>query len=180
MSPAPGSTKVVKAGFVQLDAATGVVRRILAFQYSPETLTRKLEVVDPTSAPREVVNFTLPFDVRLDAHDPVAEQAGILPAISALQLLLYPSNGGLLVWISGNRRIAPVRITEMQILEQGFDPNLNPNRAQVAITLHMLKDADLANDPRAQSLWNAYFNELQQLAQLFTNASLATLGLSGI
>jgi hypothetical protein len=73
-----------------------------------------------------------------------------------------------------------VRVTEMQILEQGFDPNLNPTRAQVAITLHLLKDADLANNPRGLAIWNAYFAELQQLAQLFSNASLGTLGLNGI
>ncbi len=180
MSPAPGSYKLVKAGFVQLDALTGAVTRILAFQYNPETVTRRLEVIDPAAAPREIVNFSVPFDVRPDNHDPVAQQTGILPAISAMQLLLYPAGNSLLVWVSGSKRIAPVRITEMQVLEQAFDPNLNPNRAQVAITLHVLKDVDLANNPRGLALWNAYFSEMQQLAQLFANASLGTLGLSGI
>ena len=132
-------------------------------------------------APRETVTFTLVLDAadKLQAGDPVTQQSGLLPAISALELLLYPAGGALTVWVSGGRRIMPVRITEMQIMEQAFDPALNPIRAEVAVTLQVLKDADLAGDPRARALWDAHFATLQQLAK--TNVgTLAGLGLTGI
>ena len=191
MSPFPGSPKLVKAGFVQLDPVTSAVQRILVFQYNPETLVRRLDGVGTApppppgvaAAPREVVSFTLALDAadKLQAGDAVAQQSGLLPALSALELLLYPAGGAITVWVSGGRRVVPVRITEMQIVEQAFDPALNPIRAEVAVTLLVLKDADLAKDSHGRALWDAHFATLQQLANTgFTGGTLASLGLTGI
>ena len=240
-----GSTKLVKAGFVVLDAA-GVISKIVAFQYNPETLLRRLDGVVPVtpptvtrspgvtaagglapgagaasgvaaaaglasgaagggaagaaaaggspagaaagtaailqSAPRETVSFTLVLDAadKLETGDAVTQQNGLLPAISALELLLYPLGNGITVWVSGSRRVVPVRITEMQIVEQSFDPTLNPIRAEVAVTLQVLKDADLVNNPRGRALWDAHFATLQQLAKLANSGTLTALGLTGI
>ena len=235
-----GSTKLLKAGFVVLDA-TGVISKIVAFQYNPETLLRRLDGVVPVtpptvtrspgvtaagglapgagaasgvaaaaglasgaagggtaaaggspagaaaataailkSAPRETVSFTLVLDAadKLETADAVTQQDGLLPAISALELLLYPLGNGITVWVSGSRRVVPVRITEMQIVEQSFDPTLNPIRAEVAVTLQVLKDADLVNNPRGRALWDAHFATLQQLAKLANSGTLAALGLT--
>lgn len=168
----------MKAGFIQIDTATGVTTRTLPFQYNPETLTRRLEVIDPDGEPREIVTFSVNFDIP-DAAGPQAQELGILPALSALELLLYPSTNALLVWISG-RRIAPVRVNEMQVMERSFDARLNPTRAQIALTLHLLKDAELANNPRGKAVWDEYFAQLQQLAQVFaSNVPAGALGISG-
>ena len=99
MATFPGSLKLVKAGFVQLDAMTGAVQRILVFQYNPETLVRRLEGVTAVpppgvpAAPRETVAFTLVLDAtdKLQAGDPATQQTGLLPIISELELLLYPA-----------------------------------------------------------------------------------------
>ena len=191
MSSFPGSPKLVKAGFVLLNA-TDAKPTIIVFQYNPETVVRRLESVNAAvplppppgvPAPREVVTFTLALDAtdKLQVGDPLTQQTGLLPAISALELLLYPVRGALTIWVSGNRRIMPVRITEMQIAEQAFDPALNPIRAEVAVTLLVLKDADFANDPRGRALWDAHFATLQQLAKTVYDAgSLSALGLTAI
>jgi hypothetical protein len=50
MSTAPGSVKLVKGGFVQLDAANAV-SKIIGFQYNPETLVRRLEGVNAAVPP---------------------------------------------------------------------------------------------------------------------------------
>jgi len=42
MGSAPGQLKLVKAGFVVLDQ-TAAVQKIIAFQYNPETLVRRLD-----------------------------------------------------------------------------------------------------------------------------------------
>ena len=188
MSAAPGQLKLIKSGFVQIDEATGQLLHIIVFQYNPETLTRTLEVVAapppaPPQPPREVIAFTVTFDAtdKLEAGDEIAQQEGILPALAALQVLLNFRPMTLTVWVSGNKRVVPVHITGMQFVEQAFDPKLNPIRAQVAITLQVLTDQELANDPRGRSLLDAYQLTLQQLAQVeFSNGSLAALGLSGI
>jgi hypothetical protein len=191
MSSFPGSPKLVKAGFVQLDPVTAAVSGILVFQYNPETLVRRLDatttVVPPPPAPlpspRELVTFTLALDAadKLQAGDPVAQQSGILPAISALELLLYPASNALTVWVSGPRRVVPVRITEMQIMEQAFDPALNPIRAEVSVSLQVLKDADFANNARGKAIWDAHLSTLQQLAKAaYAGGTLANLGLTAI
>lgn len=188
----PGAVKLVKAGFVQLDEASGK-SQIVSFQYNPETLMRRLEGVNPAPppplppgvppSPRELVTFTLAFDAtdKLEAGDPLTQQNGILPELSALEMLLYPRSGSLTVWVAGSRRVVPVRITEMQITEQAFDSALNPISAEVAVTLLVLKQADFATGSRGQALWNAYFKLLQQWAgPVYAAGSLATLGLTGI
>ena len=42
MGSAPGQLKLVKAGFVVLDQ-NAAVQKIIAFQYNPETLVRRLD-----------------------------------------------------------------------------------------------------------------------------------------
>ena len=133
--------------------------------------------------PRETVSFTIPLDAadQLERGDPLTQQSGLLPMISALELLLYPAAGVLTVWVSGNRRVLPVRISELVFNERAFDAALNPIRAEVSVSLQVLKDAELANDPRGRTLWDAHFATLQQLAKtVFDSGSIAALGLSGI
>ncbi len=84
MGTAPGALKLVKAGFVLLDGATGVVQKVIVFQYNPETLVRRLDASTATFAgtgvgsagvaqaigvapvapavPTESVSFTLALD----------------------------------------------------------------------------------------------------------------------
>jgi len=50
MGSAPGQLKLVKAGFVVLDQ-TAAVQKIIAFQYNPETLVRRLDASAATTSP---------------------------------------------------------------------------------------------------------------------------------
>ncbi len=183
MSPAPGTVNLVKAGFVQLDGATGNILRVVVFQFNPETLARQLEAVSPALPPRETVSFTVFFDAadQLDAGNPLAQQAGILPALSALQMLLYPASGAVLAWVTGSRQVAPVQITTMQMSSRPLTPPSIPFARRSSITLRMLKDSDLSTSPRGQAIWAAYLAQLQQLAQAYSGTvSFGDLGLSGI
>jgi len=77
--------------------------------------------------------------------------------------------------------VLPVRISEIVFNEQAFDAALNPIRAEIFVSLRVLKDAELANDPRGRALWDAHFATLQQLAKtVFDSGSMAALGLNGI
>ena len=203
-----GPAKLVKAGFVQLDARNPKPQ-IVVFQYNPETLVRRLEgTASPATGaasgvhgatasgggatgagapvltvPVETVSFTIPLDAtdQLERGDPLTQQSGLLPMISALELLLYPSPGVVTVWVSGNRRVMPVRIRELVFDEKSFDAALNPIRAELFVSLQVLKDAELANDPLGRALWDAHFATLQQLAKtVFDSGSIAALGLTGI
>lgn len=97
--------RVVKGGIVALDPVTGVVQRVIALQYNPETLTRSLAIqaagTDPTLALRlkGVAVETLKVEAALDATDQLADpsahpdqvQVGIHPDIAALQQLINPT-----------------------------------------------------------------------------------------
>lgn len=94
----------------------------------------------------------------------MAESLGILPALAALEAMLYPPSPAvvanealaragiveilpmeapltLLVW--GARRIMPVAITEFSVTEDAFDLALNPLQAKVDLGLKVLSYAEL-------------------------------------
>ena len=48
----------------------------------------------------------------------------------------------LFVW--GPQRVLPVRLTELSVTEEAFDPQLNPIRAKVSLGLRVLTYNDLA------------------------------------
>ena len=113
---------------------------------------------------------TIKLDIEVDATDhleqakPTATAMGIHPTLAALEVLLYPRSAtvianhalsaagvieiippqmplALFVW--GAKRIVPVRITELSITEEAFDPALNPMRAKAALGLRVLNYDDL-------------------------------------
>ena len=67
----------------------------------------------------------------------------------------------------GPKRVLPVRLTEISIAEEAFDPSLNPIRAKVTLALRVLTYQDLG----LLSVGGALF-----LAHQVTKEVLATLG----
>ncbi len=113
---------------------------------------------------------TIKMDVEIDATDQlekadgITNALGIYPQLSALEMLLYPKSAlvianaiaaavgtveilpptapfTLLVW--GLKRVVPVRLTELSITEEAFDPDLNPIQAKVSLGLRVLSYNDL-------------------------------------
>ena len=116
--------------------------------------------------PSETISVDIEIDAvdQLEVGDPVTEQSGIAPALASLELMLYPKSAlvianaaltlaglieivppeaplALLVW--GSARVLPVRLTELSITEEAFDPALNPIRAKVHLNLEVLTYDDL-------------------------------------
>lgn len=151
----------------------------IAFQYNPETLTRRLQprvlgggegrgdqAIRLSGPPKETIQLTVELDATdaLERGDGSAIANGIQPDLAALELLLYPpashvdelerrASAGeleiippeapvtLLRWDS--HRSIPVRVTEMAIVEEAHDPQLNPIRAKIDLTLEVLSHADV-------------------------------------
>src|SRR5262249_394985 len=93
-----------------------------------------------------------------ERNSPPAPRA-LHPQPAALQTLIYPDSGTirsnqslaqagtleitpaqtpLILFIWSKNRIIPVRITEMSVTEEAFDPALNPIRAKVSLTMRTL------------------------------------------
>ena len=96
--------------------------------------------------------------------------SGLLPALAALELLLYPGDGQdrpkrpgasssfcLFVW--GAERVVPVRVVQLEIREQMFDTRLHPIRAEADLTLEVLSEAILSKIPRARKYMSDIYED---------------------
>lgn len=199
MTTFPRSPRISKGAFVQFDKheAPG---RVITFQYNPEKLYRKLEARKKGSLPRETITFTLILDATDDLERPGEHshtvESGIYPQLSALELLLYPQNSKhrhksflgislsrrtkdqpLTLFIWGKNRILPVRVTELHITEEMFDPVLNPIRASIEVTLQVLTDEDLPRGHKGYDYWKSHLTTKITMAQItYSNASLSDIG----
>jgi len=161
---------------------------IVSFQFNPETITRRrfatlrdpdARLANPTNTPPteamgEAQTTIVPpeaisLDIRLDATDaleqgdPVAGQLGVLPALSALEMMITPRAqslfGGVLglsadfgfgsredtpvvIFVWGRQRVLPVRITDMNIQEAEYNTLLNPTRVTISVSLQVLEGAN--------------------------------------
>ena len=196
----PRSPKIKKGAFVQFDQQT-TPGRIITFQYNPEKLFRNLEASTEGSLPRETITFTLMLDAtddleKSDEHMNAAK-SGIYPLLSAIEMLLYPRNSTerrsssflgislsrrnrdqsftLFVW--GKNKILPVRVTELHITEEMYDPNLNPIRATIEVTMLVLNDEDFPRGHKGYGCWKSHLATKMALAQVaYANASLSNIG----
>jgi hypothetical protein len=108
------SPKLIKGGLVVLDVATGAVRRSIALQYNPDTLTRSYQVqgVGGNGQGERAQPFrfkgpaveSIKLEAEIDATDFLehpeqnanAVQFGIAPQIAALESLVNPTTRDLL------------------------------------------------------------------------------------
>ena len=111
MTSFPRSPRLIKGGIVLLDPTTGAIRRVIALQYNPDTLSRTLQVQaaggegDRLEAMRlkGPPTETIKLDAEIDATDqlefpdqnPVAGDVGIFPQIAALETIVYPTSTSL-------------------------------------------------------------------------------------
>jgi hypothetical protein len=176
----PKRPQILKGALVQFSRNLPRQGRTVAFQYNPESLRRTLEPAGPGEAPEEIIRFTLTLDtasaLEKPGLDPAALASGLLPALAALELLLYRDDGEdppkrprasssfcLFVW--GAERVVPVRVVQLEIREQMFDIRLHPIRAEADLTLEVLSEALLAKMPRARKYMSTYMDTKRSLAQ---------------
>jgi len=152
---------------------------------------------------------TITLEAAIDATDQLefpgdnatAVEAGIFPALAALETMLHPTSAqlerqnaqaaagsfeiapaetplALFVWSA--HRIVPVRLNSLQITEEFFDQNLNPIRAKVSLSLQVLSVDDLGFSHRGSGLFMAYLQAKEQLAARSKNGTLDALGAGGL
>jgi hypothetical protein len=146
---------------------------------------------------------TWKFDAEIDATDQldVAAPNGVHPQLATLEMLIQPPSTRLranqalaaigtleiapvemplTLFVWGQARVLPVRVTELSITEDAFDADLNPVRATVSLGLRVLTVNDLPTGHRGGELFLAHLAQKERLAGATTSARLSALGLSGI
>jgi hypothetical protein len=150
---------------------------------------------------------TIKLDAEIDATDqmevgdPQTAQTGIQSQLAALETIVYPPsdqlNGNnalarsgtlelvpmqsfLTLFVWSKSRILPVRITDFSVTEEAFDPQLNPIRAKVSLSLRVLSVDDLGFDSKGGSLFMIYQQQKERLASQGAAGGLSALGIGGL
>jgi len=150
---------------------------------------------------------TIKLDAEIDATDQMetgdsqTAQTGIHAQLAALETIVYPSadqldannalsrsgtleivpmEASLTLFVWSKTRILPVRITDFSITEEAFDPQLNPIRAKVSLSLRVLSVDDLGFDTRGGSLFMIYQRQKEQLARQNRTGGLSALGIGAL
>ena len=129
MSAFPSSPRLIKGGIVLLDPSTGTVRRVIALQYNPESLSRTLQVqgMGDSANRSEALRLkgapieTLKVEAIIDATDQLefpnvnasATSVGLFPQLAALETLIYPTSSELL----SNNALASAGTLEIAAME---------------------------------------------------------------
>jgi hypothetical protein len=209
---------VLKGAFINLGAGLlGALPNIVVFQFNPERVTRTPSLVQPPppsdgsgsrdanqqpGQPSESYGFSLRIDAtdQLANSNPIAAASGILPTLSALELLMIPKSslsldlfnlgGGakphqhpperlptvLFVW--GPFRIFPVNITSLSIVETQYDRLLNPVRAEVTVNVQVLTPSQLAKDASLARGAYAYSQGVKEVMAALNLANAVDIGVS--
>jgi hypothetical protein len=152
---------------------------------------------------------TWKIEAELDATDqlehpdqnPNTAQLGLQPQLAALETIVYPPSDRLIannvlakfgtleiapviapltLFIWSKSRIVPMRITELSITEEAFDPNLNPIRAKVSLGMRVLTVNDVGFDVKGGDLYMAYQKGKERLATQARAGTFSVLGIGGI
>jgi len=151
----------------------------------------RTEIFRLKGPPIETIRCTVEIDAtdQLAASDPTTLSFGIQPQLAALELLVYPSStvlianevlsflgtieilpmeSALTLFVWSKTRVTPVLITDLDITEEAFDPQLNPIRARVSLGMRVLNVNDVGFMTPAGALYMVYQVEKEALAALFS------------
>jgi len=152
---------------------------------------------------------TIKLEAELDATDQLefpgdnrdAVALGLHPQLAALEAMVYPGAASLVendalaragtieivpmetaltLFVWSAQRILPVRLTELGVTEEAFDPALNPIRAKVSLGMRVLSVDDLGFAHKGGSLFMAYLRAKEQLVSKAPAAALSNLGIGAI
>ncbi len=152
---------------------------------------------------------TIKLDAEIDAADQLefpdrnaaAVQLGIHPQLAALETIVYPQSATLqennrlaglgtleiapmeaplTLFIWSKQRVLPVRVTELSVTEEAFDPALNPIRAKVSLGLRVLTVDDVGFSHKGGNLFMSYLQGKERLAGQTRATRLGDLGLGGL
>jgi hypothetical protein len=201
MSAFTGAPRLVRGAIVAKDPDKSTPT-VITFQYNPDTMKRSVqaqamssekadrsEVLRIKGAPVETIDVEIEIDAtdQLETGLPPATAVGIYPALSALEMLVYPTsdkvtaNEALLAkgqievvppesrltyFVWGAQRVLPVRVSSLTITEEAHDPSLNPIRAKVSLSMRVLNYDDLGLSSAGGSMFMAHQVVKEAMARL--------------
>jgi hypothetical protein len=149
----------------------------------------RLEALRLIGPPVETIKLEIELEAtdRLEYPDrnPETVRSGITPELADLETIIAPATGDILaanrmaqtgtlevlplpsplvLLVLGANRTMPVRVTDMSVVEEAFDTQLNPIRAKMSISLRVLSSDDLTLGSKGAELFLANARRREQLA----------------
>ena len=82
------------------------------------------------------------------------------------------------VFVWGEKRVLPVRLSSLSITEEAYDPNLNPIHAKVDLTLQVLTYIDFKQEHRGYKLFMTHQKDKEARAAEYLAGKANSLGKS--
>jgi hypothetical protein len=190
---------------ISLQYNSDTLTRTLQPQTAGQESGDRLEALRFKGPPVETIKLEAEIDatdqLEFPDQNPTAVELGLQPQLAALETIVYPPSSQLLLnntllqvgtleiapmlapltlFVWSKNCIVPVRITEFSIVEEAFDPSLNPIRAKVSLGLRVLSVNDLEFNSKGGSLFMVYQQQKERLAQLNPGGAFSSLGIAGI
>ena len=145
-----------------------------------------------STTPVETINLTLELDaadqLEHPSENPMVVGSGVLPTLSAIEMMMYPERHRInersieratserttstrqptVLFIWGNSRVMPVRLTNLSIIEEAFDTNLNPIRAKVELEMKVLSESEMDENTLEYNAYLGYIANKRFLSQAFS------------
>jgi hypothetical protein len=153
--------------------------------------TDRSEALRLRGPPVETIKIEAEMDIAdqldLPVLDALDKAVGLHPQLAALETLVYPtisqlnedkmlaSQGKftifpletpLTLFVWSVYRVLPVRVTELSITEEAFDPLLNPIRAKISLGLRVLNVTDLGFDHHGGGVYMEHLRKKEFFATL--------------
>ncbi len=137
----------------------------------------------------------------LEGGDSETTELGIHRELAALESLVHPASDDLLsnnrlaqlgtleiipmetpltLFVWSKHRVLPVRVTELSVTEEAFDPGLNPLRAKVSLGLRVLSVDDVGFEHKGGHLFMNHLQGKETLRDKQTGAKLSVMGIGEI
>jgi hypothetical protein len=191
-------------GIIRLQINPSQLTRTLKVRGAGGEGSDRSEAMRLTGPPVE----TIQVEAELDATDKLefpednqdAVESGLRPELAALESLVYPSSAlleenhelsqsgmleilpveaPLILFGWGRNRLLPVRITELNVLEEAFDQELNPIRAKVTLGMQVLSVNDLPYDHRGTSMYLRHHHLIEALSRKAGGVVVPRAGIGG-
>ena len=161
----------------------------LIFQYNPEMLAHTFsspkddeelsqkEGKSDAGSISELISLILEFDAadqleHADQNRDVVEN-GLHPALAVLESIMYSQyktgnpSPPILVFLFGRNRTVPVWLDSLKVVEEAFDPDLNPIRVSVELVMRVRALSEFKKGSMGYAICAGHLNLRRKLGKLY-------------
>jgi hypothetical protein len=201
----PGRPKTAKGAIIALrHSSKGAIldsdTTTFIFQYNPEMLTRTISSLNgeeisldevknrDANSIVELITLNLELDAanqleQPNQHRDVIED-GLHPALAALESIMYSQSKTktqtppVVLFLWGSNRIIPVWLDSLKVTEEAFDPNLNPIRVKIELSMRLRNLSEFKRGTLGYAICASHLDHRRMFTRLY-NENRINRGLFG-